>query len=415
MKRRVVVTGMGLLTPLGTGLEKSWEGVVEGRSGIGPITLFDVGDLPARFAGEVSDFQPLDFMDRKEARRLVRFQQFAMAAASLALSDARYRVEPDVAESAAVILGTSVGGLAAAEAEYDRVLRGGVKRMSPLFMLQVLPNMAPATIAIRFGFKGPNWTPNSACSTSAHALGEAFRLIQRGEATVALAGGAEAPICLMGVAGFCAIRALSTRNEDPAGASRPFDANRDGFVLSEGAAILFLEEARHATDRGARIYGELVGYGASADAHHLTAPAPAHEGGQRAMVLAMRDAGVRPGEIQHINAHATSTLVGDTMEAQAIRQVFGAVADTLPVTSTKSVTGHMTGAGGAAEVAFSLLAMNHGVVPPTINLENPEPDLPLGNIPRTPLPAAMEVVMSNSFGFGGSNVSLIMRRFEEES
>ena len=413
MNHRVVVTGIGLVTPCGIGTEQTWDALVAGRTGIGPITLFDASALETRFAGEVRDFDPLDFMDRKQRRRVDRSQQFAMAAAEMAVNDAEYSLDPAEAERSAVIVGSAIGGLAQAESDCEKVLEKGVGVLSPFFILKVLPNMAPAQIAIRFGFKGPNWSTNSACATSAHAIGEAMRLIQRGEAVTVLAGGAEAPLSVLGVAGFNAIRALSTRNDDPTSASRPFDKDRDGFVLSEGAAILLLESEEHALGRGAPIRGELVGYGASADAHHLTSPAPDHEGGQRAMSGALAEASLSPSDVDYINAHATSTEIGDLMEIQAVKALFGDHAYRIPVSSTKSMTGHLTGACGAAEAAFSLLAMDRGLVPPTINLDCPEEGIDLDCVPHRARPAELDVVLSNSFGFGGTNVSLAMRRYQE--
>ena len=412
MTHRVAVTGIGLITPLGTGTQATWSGLIQGRSGIAPITSFDASDLATRFAGEVMDFEPEAFLSRKEARRIDRSQQFALAASEMALEDAGFTLSPKVAERAAVIIGSGVGGLTMAEAEFRKVLDRGVRALNPLFILGILPNMAPAQVAIRHGFKGPNWGTNSACATSAHAVGEAARLIRCGDAVVALAGGTEAPICLMGMAGFGALRALSTRNEDPEGASRPFDQDRDGFVLSEGSAVLLLEEWEHAQARGARIYGELVGYGVSGDAHHLTAPAPSHEGGQRCMRLALAQAGLAPEQVEHINAHATATEIGDRLEAEALRGVFGEFAGRIPVSATKSMTGHMTGAGGAAEAAFALLALHHGIIPPTINLHNPEVGLGLDLVPLEARKAQVDVAMSNAFGFGGTNVSLVFKRGE---
>jgi 3-oxoacyl-[acyl-carrier-protein] synthase II len=410
LNHRVAVTGIGLVTPLGTGTEATWAGLVEGRSGIAPVTLFDAGELNTRFAGEVSDFNAEDFLTKKEAKRLERSQQFALAASDMAMKDGGFTLPTEMADRGAVIIGSAVGGLASAEAEYRKVLERGPRAMNPLFILSVLPNMLPAQVAIRHGFKGPNWGTNSACSTSAHALGEAARLIRLGEAEVALAGGAEAPICVMGMGGFSAIRALSTRNDDPEGASRPFDRDRDGFVLGEGAAVLLLEEWSHATGRGAHIYGELAGYGVTGDAYHLTAPAPGHEGAVRCMRMALKHAGLGVEDVGYVNAHATSTEIGDRMEAEAIRTVFGAHAPSVPVSSTKSMTGHMTGASGAAEAAFCLLALHHGIIPPTINLRNPEEGLGLDCVPLRSREASLDVVMTNAFGFGGTNVSLVFRR-----
>ncbi len=404
---------MGMLTPCGTGMEQSWDALVRGRSGIGPITLFDASMMQTRIAGEVTDFVPENFMDRKQARRLDRYQQFALAASDMAMRDSGYSVGTSDAERAAVVVGSCVGGLAAAEKaclESQALLPG---KVGPFFILNVLANMAASHISIRYGFRGASWAMNSACATSAHALGEALRLIQRGDADVALAGGSEAPIGFMCVAGFNAIRALSTRNDEPERASRPFDADRDGFVLGEGAAILLLEELAHARGRGARIYAELAGYGASSDAHHITAPAPDHEGAQRCMRSALADAGVEPSAIGYVNAHGTSTPLGDATEIVAIKQVFGEHAYRLPISSTKSMTGHLTGAAGAAEAIISILAMERGLIPPTINLDRIDPAIDLDCVPNVARHAEFDAVMTNSFGFGGTNASLIFRKLSE--
>ena len=411
-KRRVVVTGIGLITPCGTGADATWGALTRGESGIGPITTFDAASLPSRIAGEVLDFDPLNFMDRKLARRLERFQQFALAASEMAMADAAFTPTADDLERTAVVVGSAVGGLAMAQREYDKARTDGPGAISPFFILQLLPNMAPAHIAIRFGFRGVNLATNSACATGAHAVGEAMRLIERGGADAALAGGAEAPICLMGVGGFAALRALSTRNDDPTAASRPFDRDRDGFVLAEGAAILLLEELEHAERRGARIRGELVGYGTTGDAHHITVPAPEHIGAQACMRAALADAGATPDEVEYINAHATSTPVGDGEELFAIERVFGERTPSIPISSTKSMTGHMTGAAGAAETAFTVLALESGVVPPTLNLDSLDYERELDCVPKVARVASPALAMNNSFGFGGTNASLVIRRYE---
>lgn len=399
-----------MLTPCGVGIDASWRALAAGESGIGPITLFDASMMQTRFAGEVKGFVPENFMDRKQARRLDRYQQFALAAADMAMRDAHLDIGDMDATRAAVVVGSCVGGLASAEEATlaARPLSPGI--VSPFFILNVLINMAASHISLRYGFKGPNWSTNSACATSAHALGEAFRLIQRDEADVVLAGGAEAPIGFMCIAGFNAIRALSTRNDDPAGASRPFDATRDGFVLGEGAAVLLLEEYEHALRRGATIHAELLGYGASSDAYHVTAPAPEHEGAQRCVRAALADAGVAAREIDYINAHGTSTPLGDVAETTAIKRVFGDRACTVPISSTKSMTGHLTGAAGAAESIISIVAMQRSVIPPTINLSTPDPQIDLDCVPNVARSQSLETVMTNSFGFGGTNASLIFRR-----
>jgi len=409
-KRRVVVTGMGLISPCGIGVEESWESLVQGRSGVGPITLFDASRLDSRIAGEVKGFQPEDFIDRREARRMDRFAQFAVVAADMALADSGLKVTPENTERIAVIIGSGIGGISSLEETYRRALEKGPDRISPFFILQMIINMAPGYVTLRHGIKGPSWSTNSACSTSAHALGEALRGIQRGEFDAAVAGGSEAPISLLGVGGFAAMKALSTRNDAPQAASRPFDADRDGFVLAEGAGMLVLEELEHARARGARILAELVGYGASSDAHHVTQPAPEHEGAQRSMRAALHDAGLRPADIGYINAHGTSTDIGDVLEMEGIGRVFGDAARSVAVSSTKSMTGHMNGAAGAAEAVISVLALTRGVLPPTINLQRQDPRIVLDCVPNTAREQRVDAVMSNSFGFGGTNVSLVFQR-----
>ncbi|MBZ4398869.1 MULTISPECIES: beta-ketoacyl-ACP synthase II [unclassified Myxococcus] len=409
-KRRVVVTGLGLISPCGTGVEKSWEALVRGQSGVGPITLFDASALDCRIAGEVKDFKVEDHIERREARRMDRFAHFAVVASDMALEDSGLKVTPENAERIATIIGSGIGGIGSLEETFRRALEKGPDRISPFFVLQMIINMAPGYVSLRHGLKGPSWAPNSACSTSAHAIGEAMRGIQRGDFDVAVAGGAEAPISLLGVGGFAAMQALSLRNDAPHAASRPFDADRDGFVLAEGSGMLVLEELEHARARGARIHAELTGYGASADAHHVTAPAPEHEGAQRSMRAALKDAALRPADIGYINAHGTSTDVGDLMEVQGIHHVFGDAARSVAVSSTKSMTGHMNGAAGAAEAVISILALTRGLLPPTINLERLDPRIDLDCVPNTARPAQVDAVMSNSFGFGGTNVSLIFRR-----
>ena len=411
-KRRVVVTGMGLITPCGTGIDRSWQALVNGESGVKPITLIDASMLQTRFAGEVRDFVAEDFMDRKQARRMDRYQQFAMAAAQMAMDDCGFIATEHNAERAAVIVGSCVGGLASAEDATIAARPSSPGKVSPFFILNVLINMAASHISIRYGFKGPNWSTNSACATSAHAIGEAYRLIQRGEADVALAGGAEAPIGFMCIAGFNAIRALSTRNDEPERASRPFDADRDGFVLGEGAAILVLEELAHAQQRDAKIYAELSGYGASSDAHHVTAPSPEHEGAQRCLRAALTDAALDVSQIDYINAHGTSTPLGDTAEITAIKRVFGEQAYRVPVSSTKSMTGHLTGAAGSAEAIISILAMQHSIIPPTINLDHLDPAIDVDCVPNVARVLTCNTVMTNSFGFGGTNASLIFTRVD---
>jgi 3-oxoacyl-[acyl-carrier-protein] synthase II len=409
-KRRVVVTGLGLISPCGTGVEKSWEALVRGQSGVGPITLFDASGLDCRIAGEVKDFRAEDFMDRKELRRMDRFSQFAVAAADMALKDSGLTITDANAERTAVIVGSGIGGIASLEETFRRVLDKGPDRISPFFILQMIINMAPGYISMRHGIKGPSWSTNSACSTSAHAIGEAMRGIQRGDFDTAVVGGAEAPISLLGVGGFAAMRALSTRNDAPQAASRPFDVDRDGFVIAEGSGMLVLETWEHAKERGAKVYAELAGYGASSDAYHVTSPAPGHDGARRSMRLALKDAGLTPADIGYINAHGTSTDIGDVMEMEAIAHVFGEAAQKVLVSSTKSMTGHMNGAAGAAEAVISVLALQRGMLPPTINLQKKDPRITLDCIPNMAREQRVEAVMSNSFGFGGTNVTLVFHR-----
>lgn len=406
-KRRVVVTGLGLISPCGTGVEKSWEALVKGQSGVGPITLFDASKLDSRIAGEVKDFRPEDFIDKRELRRMDRFAQFAVGAADMALKDSGLAITPKNAERTAVIVGSGIGGIGSLEETYRKVLEKGPDRISPFFILQMIINLAPGYISMRHGIKGPSWSSNSACSTSAHAIGEALRGIQRGDFDAAVVGGAEAPITVLGVGGFAAMKALSTRNDAPQAASRPFDVDRDGFVVAEGAGMLVLETWEHARERGAKMYAELSGYGASSDAYHVTQPAPEHEGAQRSMRLALADAGLKPADIGYINAHGTSTDIGDVLEMEAIARVFGDAARQVAVSSTKSMTGHMNGAAGAAEAVISVLALQRGMLPPTVNLDRQDPRIALDCIPKVAREKRVSAVMSNSFGFGGTNVSLV--------
>lgn len=409
-RRRVVVTGMGLLTPCGTGVEKSWSALVAGRSGVGPITLFDAAGLEARIAGEVRDFAVEDFIERREARRMDRFQHLAVAAAEQAFRQSGLHVTPANADRIATIVGSGIGGIGSLEATHRTLLERGPDRVSPFFILQMVANLAPGYITMRFGLRGPSWSPTSACSTSAHALGEAMRGIQRGDFDVALAGGSEAPVTRLAVAGFTAMKALSRENDHPEAASRPFDVDRDGFVIAEGAAVMVLEASEHAEHRGARVLAELVGYGATSDAHHPTSPAPRHVGGQVAMRLALSEAGLAPGDVGYLNAHATSTQLGDRLEAEAILDVFGEAAARLPVSATKSMTGHMNGAAGAAEAVITVLALERGVLPPTLNVVHPDPAIPLDVVPNVARTRRFDVALSNSFGFGGTNVALVFAR-----
>ena len=409
-RRRVVVTGLGLVSPVGIGVEPSWQALVAGRSGIGPITLFDASTYPTRIAGEVKNFEPGDFMDKKEARRNDRFIQFALAAAEMAVKDAGLDMSREDPEQVGCIVGAGIGGLGTIEENRDTLREKGVKRISPFFIPSLIINLAPAQISMRYGMKGPNFSTVSACATGNHSIGDAMLYIERGLAEVIIAGGCEATITPLGVGGFCAARAMSERNDAPEKASRPFDKGRDGFVAAEGSGLLVLEEYEHARKRGARIYAELTGYGATADAYHVTTPAPGGEGGARAMKMALRLAELNPEEIGYVNTHGTSTPAGDVAECQAINSVFGAHAQKgLCVSSTKSMTGHLLGAAGGLEAVVTVLALHHGVVPPTINVEEQDPECQLDVTPNVARQKKMTAVASNSFGFGGTNSVLIFK------
>jgi 3-oxoacyl-[acyl-carrier-protein] synthase II len=414
--RRVVITGTGLVSPLGTGTEKNWAAALAGQSGIGRITHFSDPKLEVNIAGEVKDFVAEDFLDRKEARRMDRYCQFAMAAAELAMKESRTPIGPEGfdPERVGVIVGSGIGGISSFEETYASCSAKGFDRISPFFILKMISNMAPGRISMRFNCKGANWAPVSACATSAHAIGEAWRQIRWGELDAAIAGGAEAAITKVGIGGFEAMRALSTRTDAPEKASRPFDKDRDGFVMGEGAGLVVLEELEAAQRRGATIVAEVVGYGANSDAYHETMPAPEHEGAQRCMRLALRSAGLGPEDVQYINAHGTSTPFNDLHETKAIQRVFGAHAARLMVSSTKSMTGHMLGAAGGVEAIFTALALARGMIPPTINFGAPDadPDCTLDVVPNHAREARIEVAMSNSFGFGGTNAVLVLRRYQ---
>jgi len=410
-RRRVVVTGLGLVSPVGIGVDASWDALVAGRSGVGPISLFDASSFPTRIAAEVKNFDPAQFMDRKEARRNDRFIQFALAAADMAVKDAGLDMAKEDPNLVGCIVGAGIGGLGTIEDEHKVFLAKGVKKIGPFFIPSLIINLAPGQISMRYGMKGPNFSPVSACATGNHSIGDAMIYIERGMADVMVTGGCEATITTLGVGGFCAARALSERNDAPEKASRPFDKNRDGFVAGEGAGILILEEYEHARRRGARIYAELVGYGATADANHITTPAPQGEGGQRAMKMALRDAGVAPDQVGYINTHGTSTPVGDVAECQAINAVFGAHAKKgLMVSSTKSMIGHLLGAAGGAEAVITVLAIAKGVLPPTINVEEQDPECALDVVPNAAREVRVDYAMSNSFGFGGTNAVVMFKR-----
>lgn len=409
-RRRVVVTGLGLVCPVGIGVEESWKALVEGRSGIAPITLFDASTYPTRIAGEVKGFEPEKFMEKKDARRNDRFIQFALAAADMAMRDAGIDMAREEPERVGAIVGSGMGGLREIEDTHRTLIERGVRKVSPFFIPAIIINLAPGQIALRYGMKGPNFSPVSACATGNHSIGDALMYIERGMADVMVAGGVEATITPLGIAGFCAARAMSERNDAPERASRPFDRDRDGFVAAEGAGILVLEEYERARRRGARILAEVAGFGATCDANHITAPAPEGEGGQRAMRMAMADAGLAPDQVGYVNTHGTSTPQGDVAECQAIRKVFGAHADRLAISSTKSMTGHMLGAAGGAESVISVLALTRGVLPPTINVENQDPDCALDVVPNAAREVKLEAVLTNSFGFGGTNAVLAFKR-----
>jgi 3-oxoacyl-[acyl-carrier-protein] synthase II len=410
-KRRVVITGLGAITPLGLNVRDSWDAVVAGKIGIGPITQFDASAYPSQIAGEVKDFDPGKYIEAKEIKKMDRFIQLALGASLMAAEDAGIKVTPDIAERVGVIIGSGIGGLNSIEYYHKMLLEKGPRRVSPFFIPMVCINLASGNVSIRLGAKGPNSSVVTACATGSHSIGEAFRIIQRGDADVMIAGGSESVICPLSVAGFSAMKALSTRNDDPQRSSRPFDVDRDGFVMGEGAAILTLESLDTALARNARIYAEVSGYGMSGDAYHISAPAPEGEGAGRCMALAVKDAGIAPEKIDYINAHGTSTKYGDELETMAIKKVFGEHAYKLCVSSTKSMTGHLLGAAGGVEAIFAVLSIVNGVVPPTVNLDNPDPECDLDYVPHKARQMDVQYAMSNSFGFGGTNACLIFNKY----
>jgi len=413
--RRVVITGLGAVTPIGNSPAEFWQSLLAGRSGIGPITHFDASRHECRIAGEVKGFDPLDYLERKDAKRTDRFVHLALAATQQALEDAQFRITDLNAEQVGVILGTGIGGIRVLEEQQTIYLHKGPDRCSPFMVPMMIANMAAGHVAIHFGAKGPNSCTVTACASGSNAIGDAFRLIQRGEVQVAITGGTEAAVTPLSMAGFSAMKALSTRNDAPEQACRPFDRDRDGFVMGEGAGILLLEELEHARARGAKIYAEIVGYGLTCDAHHMTNPAPGGEGAARAMRLALKDAGIQPQQVQHINAHATSTPVGDIAEVQAIQSVFGEHAHRLAISATKSMTGHLLGGAGGIATVATALAIHHGWVPPTLNLDNPDPECAgLDFVPHKGRPMAIESALVNAFGFGGHNVTLALRRYSPD-
>ena len=411
MRRRVVVTGMGVVTPLGTGLNTTWKALCAGKSGVARITHFDPEGFPSQIAAEVKDFDPVNFIEKKEIKKMDRFIQFGIAAARMAVEDAGLEVTDSIAERVGVYVGSGMGGLPAIEATHKRLLEGGVRKISPFFIPMVIINLVSGQIAMIFGAKGPNSSVVTACATGTHAIGDAFKIIQRGDADIMIAGGAEATISPLGIGGFCAMRALSTRNDEPEKASRPFDATRDGFVMGEGAGIVVLEELGVAERRGAKIYAEVKGYGMTGDAYHITAPAPQGEGAARCLKMSLEDAGLSPDEVDYINAHGTSTKFNDENETAAIKTVFGERAYRIPVSSTKSMTGHLLGAAGGIEAIFSIMSIVKGIIPPTINYEYPDPECDLDYVPNKARQQKVDVAISNSFGFGGTNACLVFQRY----
>ena len=412
MKRRVVVTGLGLVTPLGIGVEESWLALVSGKSGIARITKFDPHNMVTQFAGEVKDFNPEEYVSRKDVKRMDDFTIYAIAATRMAVEDAKLDINGNNGDRVGVVIGCGLGGLKTIEKFHRVMLEQGPKKVSPFFIPMLIANMAPGQISIIFGAKGPNIAIETACAAGAHAVGDAFKLIQRGAADAMITGGVEATITPLGVTGFNAMRAISTRNDAPEKASRPFDLDRDGFVMGEGSGILIIEALDHALERSAPIHAEIVGYGLTADAHHITAPAPEGEGMARCLQMALDDAGVLPEDIDYINAHGTSTDLNDRFETNAIKTVFGEHSYRVPVSSTKSMTGHLLGGAGGVESVFSVLAIQNETIPSTINYENPDPECDLDYVPNIARKKELRTVVSNSFGFGGTNASLVFRRYE---
>ena len=412
--RRVVVTGLGLVTPLGMGVETTWENLINGKSGIGKITCFDTSAFPTQIAGEVKNFNPEDFIEVKDIKKMDRFIHLAVAAATIALEGSGLKITDDNAERVGVIVGSGIGGLGTIEHYHSVLLERGPRRITPFFIPMLVINLASGQISIRFGAKGPNSAVSTACATGNHSIGDAFKIIQRGEADAMIAGGAEAVITPLGIGGFNAMKALSTRNNEPEKASRPFDIDRDGFVMGEGAGIMILENLQNAQERGAKIYAEVIGYGMTADAYHITSPSPGGEGAARCMSIALKDGGVEPSKIDYINAHGTSTKAGDELESNAIKTVFGEHAHKVAISSTKSMTGHLLGAAGGVEAVFSVMSILNDIVPPTINLDKVDPECgDLDYVPRTARKMPVNYVLSNSFGFGGTNACLLLKKFDK--
>ena len=411
LRKRVVITGVGLVIPTGIGTETAWKSVCEGKSGIGPLTRFDPNGFETKIAGEVRGFNPEAYVEKKEIKKMDLFIQYALAATKEALEDSQLKITPENCDRIGVIVGTGLGGLPTIEKYHQILLEKGPSRISPFFIPMLIANLASGQIAIQFGAKGPNMCIVTACATGAHCIGDAFRAILYGDADAIIAGGTEANITPLTISGFNAMKALSTRNEEPQKACRPFEKNRDGFVVAEGSGILILEELEFALKRDAKIYGELIGYGYSGDAYHITAPPPDGEGAARCMRMAIKDAGLKPGDVDYINAHGTSTPLNDLTETIAIKTVFGEHARRVSISSTKSMTGHLLGAAGSTEAIFALLAIRDGIIPPTINYDVPDPECDLDYVPNRARHQSLNVTMSNAFGFGGTNATLIFRRF----
>ncbi len=412
-KQRVVVTGVGMITPLGIGVEASWNNLIAGKPGIRKITQFDASAFATQIAGEVAGFSPEDYIEPKEIKKMDRFIHFSIAAASMAINDAGLKITDQNAEKIGVIVGSGIGGLHAIEHYHSVYLEKGPRKISPFFIPMLIVNLAAGQISIKFGAKGPNSAMATACATGSHAIGDAYKIIQRGDAEMMIAGGTEAVITPLGIGGFNAMKALSTRNSEPEKASRPFDAARDGFVMGEGAGILILERLEGAMHRGAKVYAEIVGYGMSADAYHITSPSPGGEGAARCMHMALRDGGIGPSEVDYINAHGTSTKYGDEIETNAIKTVFGEHACKIAVSSTKSMTGHLLGAAGGVEAVVTILSIYNDIVAPTINLDSPDPECNLDYVPHQARKTTVNYALTNSFGFGGTNACLLFKKFEE--
>ena len=410
----MVVTGIGLVSPVGIGIEENWSNLVSGKSGIGPITRFDSTAYASKIAGEVKNFHPEEFISKKELRKMDPFLRFGLGAAHYAMEDAGLKIPPEIASRVGVVVGCGLGGLLTIEESHKQMIESGPKKVSPFFIPMIISNMAPGLISIYHGAKGPNLSLQTACAAGTHAVGQAYHLIRNGFAEAMITGGVESTITRLAIAGFSAMRALSTRNDDPEHASRPFDKERDGFILSEGSGLLVIEELNFARARGAKIYAEIIGFGASGDAYHMVAPAPEGEGAARCMRSALDDAGIKPHEVQYINAHGTSTDLNDKYETQAVKAVFGDHAYRLALSSTKSMTGHLLGAAGGVEAAYTILTLYNQVMPPTINYEFPDPDCDLDYVPNVARKGDIDIAMSNSFGFGGTNGTLVFRRWSGE-